>query len=211
MASISKRAQKKDELRRRIFDAALVLFRRQGVAQTTIRQIVQMADVGLGTFFNYYSSKEAVLAELGARQMGGVDDLVASPEFATLTTRERIEGVLLFLVRGVQAEPNLSQAVVQAVVRSPELFTGERRRFVALGALLANLLQEGIARGDVSPRCDVAVAAQILVSSYVLLALDWAEGNQSCLLEPMLRAQIDTLWQGLAPYASLATDTTRIP
>lgn len=48
-------------------NAAQRLFLKQGVAATTIQQITSAADLGKGTFYLYFSSKENVLAALGDR------------------------------------------------------------------------------------------------------------------------------------------------
>lgn len=204
----SLRAQKRDALRRRIYDAALTLFRRQGVSHTTIRQIAQAADVGVGTFFNYFSSKEAVLAEFGVSQTERVKGLLATPEFATATTRERIEALLRLLVAGVEAEPELARGVARAVLRSHEFFQEGRQLFISFATLLANLLREGQARGEVNPASDARVAAQMIGATYAMLIIDWAESDGACLLLPDLLASVKTLWTGLAPDATATPPAT---
>lgn len=55
------RERKKSNRNRRIQDSALALFGKQGFAKTTISQIAEKADVGTGTVYNYYESKEEIL------------------------------------------------------------------------------------------------------------------------------------------------------
>jgi TetR/AcrR family transcriptional regulator, cholesterol catabolism regulator len=195
----SKRALKHEELRQRIYDAALTLFRREGVAGATIRAIAQEAGVGVGTFFNYFESKEGVLAELGRRRQQRLEALVADPALATLPTRMRVERMLGAMVEGMEEEPRLTRAVVRAALGSPTLFHGERGRFLTLTMLLAEMLREGQARGEVAADCDVAVASQLLISIYVTLTLDWTEGADEYALLPTLLAHVETLWRGVAP------------
>ena len=58
-----------EETRRRIYDAALELFREKGFEQTTMRDIAAKADVALGAAYYYFASKEAiVLAFYGEMQ-----------------------------------------------------------------------------------------------------------------------------------------------
>ena len=195
----SKRAQKHEELRQRIYDAALALFRRKGVASTTIREIAQAADVAVGTVFNYFDGKEGVLAELGRQRQERLEALAAEPTLARQPTLARIEDIMRALVEGMEEEPALTRAVVRAALTSPALFHGERGRFLALTALLADILREGQARGEVSADCDAQVAAQLLISVYAMLTLDWAgDGGEYELLSTLL-SHIETLWRGIAP------------
>jgi AcrR family transcriptional regulator len=56
--------RRKAETRGRIIGAARRLFAANGVEQTTIREIAAEADIALGGFYNYFETKEAVLAAL---------------------------------------------------------------------------------------------------------------------------------------------------
>ena len=195
----SRRALKRDALRRRIYDAALTLFRRQGVARTTIRQIAQEADVAVGAFYNYFSSKEAVLVEFGVSQTERLQSLLAAPEFTAATTRERIETLLRLLVAGVEAEPELARGMARAALRSHTFFQEGRQLFITFTLLLADVLRDGQTRGEVRADNDAGMAAQMIITTYAMLILDWAESDGACLLLPNLLASVKTLWIGLAP------------
>ncbi|HEX8731414.1 MAG TPA: TetR/AcrR family transcriptional regulator [Ktedonobacterales bacterium] len=195
----SKRAQKHEELHQRIYDAALALFQRKGVAGATIREIAREAGVGVGTFFNYFGSKEDVLAELGAQRYAWLEARATDPVMAGQPTRTRIEDIMQALVEGMEEEPTLTRAVVRAALTSPSLFHGERGRFLALAELLARIIREGQARGEVAADCDVEVAAQLLISSYATITLDWTEGAEDYALLPALLAHVAILWRGVAP------------
>jgi AcrR family transcriptional regulator len=187
-------------LRQRIYDAALTLFRRKGVAGATIREIAREADIGVGTFFNYFASKEDVLDALGRQRQERLVALLAEPSLAGLTARERIERIMRALVEGMEEEPTLTRAVVRAALGSPTLFHGERARFVALANLFAEILREGQARGEVAADCDAEVASHLLISTYATLTLDWVEaGAEGYAPLPTLLAHVETLWRGIAP------------
>lgn len=61
------RTKPAEERRAELMDSAQRLFLKQGVGPTTIEQITDGAKVAKGTFYLYFSSKEAVLAALGDR------------------------------------------------------------------------------------------------------------------------------------------------
>jgi AcrR family transcriptional regulator len=67
----SRRERKKIAARARILSAAIDLFSRHGLDAVTIDEIATTADVGKGTIYNYFSTKEdivvAFMADLEAR------------------------------------------------------------------------------------------------------------------------------------------------
>src|SRR6201987_5439398 len=65
----SRRERRSMEVRERLFRSALDLFARKGFAETTVGDITNAADVGKGTFFNYFPSKEHILLSFGEMQL----------------------------------------------------------------------------------------------------------------------------------------------
>jgi AcrR family transcriptional regulator len=59
----SRRARKKAALRRRIVTVAIRLFSRHGIDGVTVDQIAEAADVGKGTIYNYFQTKEDIVIE----------------------------------------------------------------------------------------------------------------------------------------------------
>ncbi len=59
---VSIREKKKLRNRKRILEVAMDFFNRQGFRKTTISQIAQKAEVGTGTVYNYFPSKEHILS-----------------------------------------------------------------------------------------------------------------------------------------------------
>lgn len=59
----SRRERRRMETHDRITRAAFELFAQRGFYATTVEEITNLADVGKGTFFNYFPSKEHILIE----------------------------------------------------------------------------------------------------------------------------------------------------
>src|SRR5665647_1875280 len=92
MADLSRRERKKKETREKIFSNAIQLFRLQGFTATSVEQITQHADVGKGTFYNYFPTKEAVILEFSRRNC---QDLInKGRQKPSLSTRQRLEILL---------------------------------------------------------------------------------------------------------------------
>jgi AcrR family transcriptional regulator len=72
-------AEAKAATRQRILEAAKRLFATAGFDASTTRDIADAAEIAAGTLFNYFPSKEALLASLATEAVAGVDrDLDAS-------------------------------------------------------------------------------------------------------------------------------------
>src|ERR1700681_4958438 len=62
MATVKARpTARAEDTRRKIYDAALELFREKGFEQTTMRDIARKAGVALGGAYYYYASKDAIV------------------------------------------------------------------------------------------------------------------------------------------------------
>jgi AcrR family transcriptional regulator len=57
----SRRDRKKAALRNRIMKVGIKLFSRQGIDAVTVDQIAEAADVGKGTIYNYFQTKEDIV------------------------------------------------------------------------------------------------------------------------------------------------------
>lgn len=54
----------REETRKRVYEAALAIFRRDGVAECRIEDVARLAGVSRGTFYFHFPTKEDVLTEL---------------------------------------------------------------------------------------------------------------------------------------------------
>src|SRR5580765_8714561 len=110
----SRRQRKSAELRERLFRAALDLFARKGFSETTVEDITEAADLGKGTFFNYFPSKEHVLLAFGEMQLGKLEIIVREAQQSDLPMRE----VLHTLVLRMTEEPIRNPAIIRALLQA---------------------------------------------------------------------------------------------
>src|SRR5262252_2497906 len=84
----SRRERRSAELRERLFRSALALFASKGYAETTVEDITEAADVGKGTFFNYFPSKEHILMAFGEMQLARLESVIREAEQSDQPMRE---------------------------------------------------------------------------------------------------------------------------
>jgi AcrR family transcriptional regulator len=144
-----RRERRRAETRERIFRAALRLFAERGFTATTVEHITEAADVGKGTFFNYFPSKEHVLGAFGEMQVGKIAAAAAGQP----RTARPIEPLMRRMVQSLAEEPGRSPALVRALmtafltsapVRQLMMRNLERAR-----ALLSEVFRRGQRAGEI--------------------------------------------------------------
>lgn len=88
---ISLRKQKKFRARQTILTAAANQFKQVGFANTSIAGIMQAAGLGVGTFYNYFSSKEEVLLILAKNLREQVERNISATDAGNQTSAELLE------------------------------------------------------------------------------------------------------------------------
>lgn len=88
---ISLRKRKKLQARQTILVAASKQFELHGFANTSIAGIMQAAGLGVGTFYNYFSSKEEVLLTLAKNLREEVEQNISTAGQVDLSSCEMLE------------------------------------------------------------------------------------------------------------------------
>ena len=195
---IGRRERHRTEVRERLFRAALKLFAEHGFLETTVEDITEAADVGKGTFFNYFPTKEHVLVTFGAERIAAISRAVERAR----VTKGPVLDVIKDLVTNLLGMSSESSALLRSIyaahascapVRAQlqERLEEARRLFAEIFALAQ---ERGEVRRDLSAS-DLARSTQLVFHGVVLAwALnpdaplrDTAEGVWD-LFSPALRA-----------------------
>ncbi len=88
--STSRRERRKERTRRALLDVALALFARRGIYGTRIEDITDRADLGKGAFYNYFDSKDDLVAILLTEAVEILDRNFLSRIVPTTTPTERV-------------------------------------------------------------------------------------------------------------------------
>lgn len=75
---LSRRDRRRAETRERIFDAAMKLLSEREFESITVETITEAADVGKGTFFNYFKNKEAIVGYYFEKQLALLQEAIDS-------------------------------------------------------------------------------------------------------------------------------------
>ncbi len=88
---LGRRERKKIQSRQAILDAAVQEFGSRGFRETSIANIMNAADLGIGTFYNYFESKEEILVCLLERLVHNVDRALDQGRAENYSARELLQ------------------------------------------------------------------------------------------------------------------------
>lgn len=197
-SSSDRRSRRSAELRERILRAALDLFAQKGFAETTVEDITNAADVGKGTFFNYFPSKDHILLAFGEMQLERLRLAVDEAR----ETREPLPKFLHSLTSRMTAEParnpDLIRVLLLAFLSNSEVrqaMMDLQARVLALHAEMVQLGQErGEIRNDLPPVAIALVFRQMIFGTLLIWSL---YGDAS--LQSRMDSALEIIWAGLAP------------
>jgi len=130
--ALGRRERRGIETREKIFRSALDLFGERGFNVTTIEAITDGADIGKGTFFNYFENKESILLQYQEKQAGKVKAFVTESIDSDEPLNSLVFKLAMTMTAAQQKSPTLFQSLTTA------LFSNENVR---------TRLAEGLGRG----------------------------------------------------------------
>jgi AcrR family transcriptional regulator len=188
----SRRERHHAEIRDRLFRAALELFAKRGFLETTVEDITEAADVGKGTFFNYFPTKEHVLATLGAESGAAIERAL---ERARKEPVLSVLGELAADLAGQAKERPALLRTIYAAHASCAPVRAELQKRLHIGRrLMTEIFTMGQERGEI--RRDISAAEMAYLIQLVLLGITvaWSMNPDSS-----LRATAAGVWKLLCP------------
>lgn len=179
------REQRKDETRRRLYEAALTIFRRDDVATSRIDDIASAAGVSRGSFYFHYPTKEHVLIEHMRKTelqiTAAIDPLPESTPLCTV-----LDAVSTELAKIWQPDPRLLPDVVAVALR----FTATTLTDAESGTLRQTLGQRFAAaarRNELSSLLPPEILSDLYLGNMLAGLLAWY-GHQDTLLKVVLQS-----------------------
>jgi len=194
----NRRERQSLERRERLFRAALDLFARKGFAETTVEDITNAADLGKGTFFNYFPSKEHIFLAFGEMQLAKLKAAFEEMRSANVP----VPVFMRSLGARMTQEPIRNPAIIRILLKafladSPvrESVVDLQNRVIAIHTEIIRLGQErGEIRGDLPPDVLANVFRQTVFGTLLI----WSLYGDATLLSRIEDA-FEVLWTGLAP------------
>jgi AcrR family transcriptional regulator len=202
--SPDRRQRRSSQIRERLFRAALDLFAQHGFADTTVEDITNAADLGKGTFFNYFPSKDHILLAFAEMQLGKLQSIIENLR----DTRDPFPQFFRTLAVRMTEEPGRNPSIVRTLLlanlSSTPVREGMRINQARGHKLVSEFVQIGQDRGELRNDLPAGDIAQVFRQMVFGTLLVWSlYGDDS--LATRIRTALDVLWQGLSPRDGLAS------
>jgi TetR/AcrR family transcriptional regulator, fatty acid metabolism regulator protein len=185
-----------------IIDAAIRVFSRKGYWNSRVSDIAREAGIAAGTIYLYFTTKEEILTTLFREKMAGFVSAVwreiAEERDAVAKTRRLV--YLHFEI--LERHPELAEVVQVELRQGQKFFRGPAtQEIAAYFALIAAVLEEGVAAGLFRSDLPVKLAAKMLFGAMDQMATSWVLGKRGYRLVDTAPAVADLFLQGIAARA----------
>lgn len=189
--ALSRRERKKQETREKIYHTALTLFRIQGFEKTSVDQITSRADVGKGTFYNYFPSKEAVVYQYTREINREILDRGRERMNHMVKASERLFFVMESWARFIQGHREIAYVIAQ---EGSGLMIKEATG--NLEEILVGIIGAGQIQGELRKDIPPLLLAQCIQAAVVSQFLDWYRSGGTSGLEDNIKFVLNIFISG---------------
>jgi AcrR family transcriptional regulator len=186
-----RREKRKQEIRDRIERAAYTLFKRKGIAATSIEQICMGADVARRTFYGYYPNKHALLQSLSrTRVWGTVDALLQEIMENHEATSHRLSAMINTMEQNISSYEAIDRALILIMPASSEDENHLRDVSDTLKNQLRHIFEIGQKRGDTTCCYTADLLAEMVVGTTNTLLMSWAVDTSYPIVDKLEEARL---------------------
>jgi TetR/AcrR family transcriptional regulator len=173
-----------------ILEAAAQSFSLFGYKATTMDQVAKLANVGKGTIYTFFKTKEELFDEIINTLIVDIREAVENVMDEDATFQENVNRVLFkvhefrgthqLTIKLIQEERDMgTQTVVEAMQRVEQ----------AIIQYMKGIIQKSIDQGEIKP-CDPEITAFVMLKLYFSLIVDWQRNHP-----PLTMEQISKLFE----------------
>ena len=167
LKNLTLRERKKRMTHSRIVDCAGELFIAHGYQTTTVDAIAEGAEISKPTFFNYFSTKHAVLQSMVERMDNEFIASIAEELKEPKSTEQRLCDLMTNTADYMESHIPLMRVIIVEGLGGLAKPDEASNRLSKLNNAMAELLTKGREQGDVDTEVDIDLQVQIVVGSYL--------------------------------------------
>ena len=197
----SRRERRSAEIRERLFRSSLLLFAQKGFAETTVEDITEAADVGKGTFFNYFPSKDHILLAFSDMQLAKLEESINGLAASQQPLREFMRSLVLRMTEEPLRNPGMIRALLLGYLSSNpvrEAMINKQNRAHGLHKRMVEIGQE---RGEIRKDLPAAEIAHVFRQTILGTLLIWSVTGDASLRD-RIDSALQMIWTGIAPKDS---------
>jgi len=191
---ISLRKQKKFQARQTILTAATQQFKVHGFANTSIAGIMQAAGLGVGTFYNYFNSKEEVLMTLAKNLREEVEKNISSAGALNQSSTELLELCCVFTAKIIDENRFILPLFISASEHSDKPEQIPQSLSPGFGELFEEIILRGQKSGEFRDDVPTNIISEMVHSIYQTTAFSKLDIS----FQENIRLKIKILLDGIA-------------
>ncbi len=197
LQGMGRRQRRAAETRLRLFRCALRLFGERGFPNVTVEDITEAADVGKGTFFNYFESKDHVLGVMAEIQLGKIKEATTLAESGKPTIYSVLHRLFLRVAEEPGRSPDLARALIASFLASERVRQLIDYNMSEGRKMVAQVVVEGQKRGEIDSRLKKEKVALQLQQAFMGTLLLWSlQGGPA--LETRVEESFQHFWRAIA-------------
>ncbi|WP_307827950.1 TetR family transcriptional regulator [Nocardioides sp. SYSU D00038] len=162
--------------RKRILDATITLASQGGFDAVQMRAVAESADVALGTLYRYFPSKVHLLVSALGREFDRAEKVLRDQPIPGDTPAERVIEVLRVVSRGLQADPQLTEALTRSFMFADASVAQEIHH---VGMVMTTLVTRAMHPEDAEVSEDDIAIAKVIGDVWLSALVAWVTGRQT--------------------------------
>ncbi len=189
-----RRERKKAEVKKRLYMTALHLFLQRGYESTTVQEITDLADVAKATFFNYFPTKEHVLAAFHNEMTQEI--LEELHRLKPRRTEWAILSAMDLFANWAERNRAMGKIIVRTIFSSDVLMQTDQDNEMRLFGWFRSQISKGISKGELQRDLNPDVFCSLILGTLSSSVQEWIMRDQKFGLKQTLTEKIQFLFLG---------------
>lgn len=189
----SRRERKKIQVKKSISDMALQLFLAKGFSNTTVAEIMEGADLGTGTFYNHFQSKEDVLKYCLTEKIDEARDMLEAIQQSPRRPSQKLSDILLTAGKNFKENRQLINLYMQFYRQAPHT-----RRQPPHGPVFKEILIDVVSDGQEQGEFRKDIPTAIIIEMFMGLLQSTMTSNLETPFMDNLKYKLYLFLDGLA-------------
>ena len=193
---MSRRERKKVEARQRLYKAAIHLFITKGYESTSVQEITDLADMAKATFFNYFPTKEHVLAAYHIEMTNAILNTLTARSISS--PAQAVMDALSVFAEWAEKSVSIGRILLRIVFGSDVLASIDQENEKKFYLWFEGQIQNAVRIGEMDSALDVPLFTSLIVAVLSSTAQEWFLSEQSFDLKAALESRIGFLLKSVS-------------
>ncbi len=167
--------RRKLEFRDKITRAAIKLFEKQGISETSVASIIKEADIAHKTFFNHFPTKDHLLLHITSTFSGNAYDTFRADFKKQSDPSKRLNYCLMSVAKALHdVSPHYKELLNFYLISGAGSTALQQEQKMQFTAVMAEIMRDAEKDNQLKPGCSIETYTEMTVGICVATLLDWS-------------------------------------